>query len=184
MHPSIIHTLLFMAACVFVKERVAYFCIVSDFMSGLWRKRGFFCLQQLLRQSVSQFIRSAWQSVNQSVLALRNLMQLAFLYLENLNYDIQNLALCHHLYKIDSPYFCHTEFLSSVSYEGSKHSALSFSLMHSSSLTVLRPSFNIFFFETKLSQDHILLFECQVGQSMGRRLVVKAHYGMEMHTSI
>lgn len=49
--------------CAFAKEWVAYFSIVSDFMSGLWRNRGFFCLQQLL----SQFIWSKYQLSNQSL---------------------------------------------------------------------------------------------------------------------
>lgn len=53
-----------MSACVFIKELVACFHIVSDFMSGLWSKRDFF-LPATAAQRVSYLLVHA---VNMSVI--------------------------------------------------------------------------------------------------------------------
>ena len=134
---------------MFVKEWVAYFCIVSDLMSGLWTKGDFFCLQLLLREQVSQFIRQSvvWHSVNQleSVQGLRNPFQ-------SLNHNCRDLAVCHQkllIHLITKAAICVTCMCRSMC-------DLNFS--QASSIALLKSSFNIFSFESKQYQDHITLF--------------------------
>lgn len=149
-----LHSLVCMSEC-FVKEWVAYFYIVSDFMSGLRRKGDFFCLQQLLRQQVSQFIgQSVSQSPGTQLISLKVSAgsQKPF---SKLNRNCWDLAVCHQ--KLPSVGItAHIGFLSFVSCVCVRVRALS----HTFSVALLKPSFNISF-EAKRSQITFDCFACK-----------------------
>ena len=146
-----VHASVCMSACL---ERSGWFTpyCFPDFESGLWRNGGFFCPQQLLRQSVSQSASSSGQNISRWIGQRRGTqtwLSSPFSHLETFYAVTSNIW---RRATENCPLKSHT-----VSVLWSRMWSkllLFFFFSHTSSVTLLRPSFNIL----KLSSPRIMFY--------------------------